>query len=370
MKKVIRLVLFISVVVGGSANAYAQQGLKDVLGQYCYIGTSLNQWQSDGQDAAASAVVRLHFNSAVAENCMKAECLQPAEGIFDFRTADKLVSYCEENGLTLFGHCLVWHSQAPDWMFTDSYGHPVSREKLADRLEKHIKTVVGHFRGKIYGWDVVNEAIEDDGSFRQSPLYKILGEEFIEIAFRAAQESDPNVQLYYNDFSMSKPGKREAVCRLIKKLKSKGIRIDAVGMQSHNGLDYPNLDEYEKSIDAFAACGVKVMMTELDLNVLPNPSGFGGADIAQNYEFQQKYNPYAAGLPKEMEKKINNRWLEFFQIYQRHRHQISRINLWGIADHNSWLNEWPIKGRTNYPLLFDRQYQAKSVVNEIIKLYK
>lgn len=370
MKLVIRLVLFISVVVGGSVSAYAQQGLKDVLGRYFYIGTSLNQWQSDGQDAAASAVVRQHFNSAVAENCMKAECLQPAEGIFDFRTADKFVSYCEENGLTVFGHCLVWHSQAPDWMFFDGHGNLVSSEKLADRIKKHVKTVVAHFRGKVYGWDVVNEAIEDDGSFRQSPLFKILGEDFIEIAFRAAQEADPNAQLYYNDYSMAKPAKREAVCRLVKKLKSKGIRIDAIGMQSHHGMDYPNLDEYEKSIDAYAACGVKVMMTELDLNVLPNPSGFGGAGIEQNFEFQQKYNPYANGLTKEMEKKVHDRWMAFFQIFHRHRDQISRINLWGISDNNSWLNGWPIKGRTNYPLLFDRQYQAKPVVNDIIKIYK
>ena len=169
---------------------------------------------------------------------------------------------------------------------------------------------------------------------------------------------------------MAGAAKREAVCRLVRNLKAKGLRIDGVGMQSHNGLDYPNLNEYEKSIDAFAACGVKVMITELDLNVLPNPQGFGGADIAQNFELQKKYNPYVEGLTAGKAREVEMRWMELFKIYYKHRHQISRINLWGVNDGGSWLNGWPIKGRTNYPLLFDRQYKEKPVINEIIKLYK
>ena len=367
MKRVI-VVSIISVVVG-SLQLRAQQGLKDVVGKYCLIGASLNQWQSDGQDAAASAVVRQHFNCAVAENCMKSECLQPAEGLFDFRVSDKFVAYCQKHQLKIIGHCLVWHSQAPDWMFTDGYGRLVSREVLAERIKKHIATVVGHYKGIVHGWDVVNEAIEDDGSFRQSPLYKILGEEFIEIAFRAAHAADPDAELYYNDYSMAKPAKREAVCQLVKRLKQKGLRIDGVGMQSHNGLGYPDLTEYEKSIDAFSQTGVKVMITELDLNVLPNPESFGGADISQNFEYQARLNPYKDGLPKDKAKEVQQRFLEFFKIYYRHRDQISRINLWGISDVNSWLNSWPVPDRTNYPLLFDRQYQAKPIVNDIIQLY-
>lgn len=350
--------------------APAQDGLKDAVGKYCLIGTSLNQWQSDGQDAAATAVVRKHFNCATAENCMKMEVLQPAEGLFDFRVADKFVNYCRQNGLKVIGHNLCWHSQAPDWLFTDSWGRLVSKEVLKSRLEKHIATVVGHYKGQIHGWDVVNEAIEDDGSWRQSPLYKTLGEEFIEICFRAAHEADPDAELYYNDYSTSAPGKREGICRLVRNLKAKGLRIDGVGMQSHNGMDYPNLSEYEKSIDAFAACGVKVMMTELDLNVLPNPEGFSGADVSQSFEMQQKYNPYTAGLPADVAKKVEERWMQFFAIYKKHQAQISRITLWGISDANTWLNDFPVAGRTNYPLLFDRCYSEKPVVKEIIKLYK
>ena len=351
--------------------AVAQQGLKDAVGKYCLIGAAVNQWQSDGQVPEADAVLDRHFNCAVAENCMKPEVLAPAEGIFDFRVADKFVAYCQRHNLKVLGHCLVWHSQAPDWWFTNGYtASPASKEVLKERLIKHIKTVVGHYKGQVHGWDVVNEAINDDGSFRQSPYYRLLGEEFIEIAFRTAHEADPDAELYYNDYSMSGQAKREAVCRLVKNLKAKGLRIDGVGMQSHNGLDYPDLAEYEKSIDAFAACGVKVMITELDVNVLPNPEGFGGAAVEQNFEFQQKYNPYVDGLPAAKQKELDERWLALFNIYYKHRSQISRINLWGISDGGSWLNGWPIAGRTNYPLLFDRQYRPKPVVNEIIKLYK
>lgn len=346
------------------------EGLKDVLGSHFLIGASMNQWQSALQDYQAIPVVDRHFNAVVAENVMKLDALQPAEGMFDFRHADELVEFSEKHGLTLIGHCLVWHSQVPAWFFKDKQGRDASREVLLERMRRHISTVVGRYRGKVHGWDVVNEAINDDGTMRQSPFYHIIGEDFIELAFKAAHEADPDAELYYNDYGLANPAKREGVCRLVKRLREKGCRIDAVGMQSHNGLDYPDLKDYERSIDAFADCGVKVMVTELDLNVLPNPKGMGGAAIEQNYEYQQQFNPYVKGLPKEVAQQVEQRWLDHFAIYKRHAHQITRVNLWGIADHNSWLNDWPIHGRTNYPLLFDREYKEKPVVQKIIKLFK
>ena len=348
----------------------AQTGLKDAVGKYALIGASVNQWQADGSDAAATAVVRRHFNTAVAENCMKAEVVQPREGKFRFALADEFVNYCEQNNLTPIGHCLVWHSQAPKWFFTDSEGKPVSREVMIERMNTHITKVVTRYKGRIHGWDVVNEAVEDDGSFRQSPFYQIIGEDFIEIALRTAHEADPDAELYLNDYSMSASGKRDTYCRILRQLKEKGIRIDAIGMQSHNGLTYPNLAEYEKSMEAFAACGVKVMITELDVNVLPNPDNFGGAAVEQNYEYQEKMNPYKDGLPDDVARQLHRRYLDFFRLYYKHRDIISRINLWGISDKNSWMNDWPIQGRTSYPLLFDRNYQPKPVVEDIIKLYQ
>ena len=348
----------------------AQEGLKDAVGKYALIGAAINQWQADDSNAAANAVVSQHFNTAVAEDCMKSEVIQPKEGKFRFALADEFVSYCERYHLKPIGHCLVWHSQAPKWFFTDSVGQPVSREVMIDRMKKHITKVVSRYKGRIHGWDVVNEAIEDDGSFRKSGFYTIIGEEYIEIALRTAYEADPNAELYLNDFSMSKPGKRETYCRILRQLKEKGVRVDAIGMQSHNGMNYPDLAEYEKSIEAFAACGVKVMITELDVNVLPNPQNFGGAAVEQNYEYQEKMNPYKNGLPDDVAEQLRNRYLDYFKIYYKHRDKISRINLWGISDKDSWMNDWPIKGRTSYPLLFDRQYKAKPIVSDIIKLYE
>ena len=363
--------LFIIGLLSIGLHVQAQEvGLKDVLGRYFLIGTSLNQWQSSLQDFQAAPVVERHFNAVVAENVMKVDALQPADGVFDFRHADEIADFCEQRQLTLIGHCLVWHSQVPAWFFVDKRGQTVGREELIARIKKYIATVVGRYKGRVRGWDVVNEAFLDDGRMRPSPLLNIIGEDFIEIAFRAAHEADPDAELYYNDYSMALPQKRAAVCRMVRRLKEKGVRIDAVGMQSHVGLDYPALADYEASIDSMAACGVKVMITELDINVLPYPKEFGGAGVEQDFAYQQRWNPYAEGLPEEKTKELEQRWLDLFTIYRRHAAQISRVNVWGIADHNSWLNNWPIHGRTNYPLLFDRQYKEKPVVRKIISLFE
>lgn len=346
------------------------QGLKDAVGRYFLIGAALNVHQSADTEPLATAVVTKHFNAIVAENCMKSGELQPKEGKFYWTDADQFVRYGQKYHLTMTGHCLVWHSQAPRWFFTDKQGKTVSREVLIKRMQKHITTVVSRYKGKLLGWDVVNEAFNDDGTMRQSPFYNIIGPDFIEIAFKAAHQADPDAELYYNDFSMAKPAKRDSICALVRRLKEHGCRIDAVGMQSHNGLDYPELDEYEKSIDAFAACGVKVMMTELDLNVLPSPKNFGGANIGDRYAYQKSMNPYTEGLPDSVDQQFTQRYHQLFDIYYRHRTQISRVTLWGVADDTSWLNGWPIPGRTNYPLLFDRSYQPKAIVNDIINIFR
>ena len=374
MKKITTLALGLLL----ASAAFAQKGnkaevlpsLQSTLGKHFLIGVAVDTRLPAGQDPAAEAVVKEQFNQVVAENCMKGEENHPEVNRFDFTDGDKLVDWAERNGKTVIGHCLVWHSQPPKWMFTDANGKTVSREVLIGRMYNHIMTVVTHYKGKIKGWDVVNEAFEDDGSYRKSPYYNIIGPEFIELAFQFAHEADPNVELYYNDYSTSKPGKREAICKLVRSLKSKGLRIDAVGMQSHNGYNYPDYAEYEKSIEAFAAEGVKVMMTELDVNMLPNPEGFGGAEISQNFELQAKYNPYVKGLDKKAQKLFNQRYLDLFKIIERHKNVISRVTFWGVNDGHTWLNDWPIKGRTNYPTLIDRNNQLKPVVKEIEKLFE
>lgn len=374
MRKITTLamgLLLASSVMAQKTNSNAPNPtFQETLGKYFLIGAAVDTKLPAGEDPAAEAVVKEQFNQVVAENCMKGEENHPEVNRFDFAAGDKLADWAEKNGKSLIGHCLVWHSQPPKWMFTDAEGKQVSREVLIGRMYNHIMTVVTHYKGKVKGWDVVNEAFEDDGSYRQSPYYKIIGPEFIELAFQFAHEADPDVELYYNDYSTSKPGKRDAICKLVHTLKAKGLRIDAVGMQSHNGYDYPDYAEYEKSIEAFAAEGVKVMLTELDMNMLPNPQGFSGAEISQKFELQKKFNPYVNGLDKKAQKLFNQRYLDLFKIVERHKDVISRVTFWGVNDGHSWLNGWPIPGRTNYPLLIDRNNQLKPVALDVMKMFE
>lgn len=348
----------------------SQPTLKDVLGKYFLVGAAVDRNLPAGEDPQAETLVKAQFNQVVAENCMKGELIHPEVNRYDWTDADRLVDWSQRNGMILIGHCLVWHSQPPKWMFTDETGKNVSRETLIGRMYSHIMTVVTRYRGKIKGWDVVNEAFEDDGSYRKTLYYNIIGPEYLALAFQFAHEADPDAELYYNDYSMSKPGKREAVCQLVRQLKTKGIRIDAVGMQSHNGYNYPDYSDYEKSLEAFAAEGVKVMLTELDMNMLPNPKDFNGAEISQNFKLMEQYNPYVKGLDKKAQKLFNQRYLDLFRIVERHKDVISRVTFWGVNDGHTWLNDWPVKGRTNYPMLFDRDYQAKPVVKDILKLFE
>lgn len=362
------VISFLGAMLGMSV--YAQSpAMKDVLGKYFLIGAAVDTRVAAGEDPRAAELVKAQFNQVVAENCMKGEENHPKVNRYNWTDGDKLAQWAAENNLVLTGHCLVWHSQAPKWMFTDAEGKQVSREVLIGRMYSHIMHVVTHYKGKVKGWDVVNEAFEDDGSYRKSPYYQIIGPEFIELAFQFAHEADPDVELYYNDYSTSKPGKRDAICKLVRQLKSKGIRIDAVGMQSHHGYNYPDYAEFEKSIEAFSAEGVKVMLTELDMNMLPNPEGFSGAEISQKFELQKKYNPYVDGLDKKAQKLFNQRYLDLFKVIERHKDVISRVTFWGVDDSHTWLNDWPVPGRTNYPLLFDRQGKEKAVVKDILSLF-
>ncbi|QEC51881.1 endo-1,4-beta-xylanase [Anseongella ginsenosidimutans] len=340
--------------------------LKEALEGKFYIGTALNQFQISGRDTASLAVVKKHFNAIVAENCMKSRIIQPREGEFNFLPADRFVAWGEEHGMFINGHTLIWHSQAPNWFFTDRSGNPVSAEVLIRRMKNHIFSVVGRYKGRVHSWDVVNEAILDDGSYRKNKFYEIIGEEYIALAFEFARQADPEAELYYNDYSMANPAKRAAVAALVTKLQRRGIKIDGIGMQGHVGLKYPSLDEFEKSIIAFAELGVKVMITELDITVLPQPRGTGGADISSNFKYRQELDPYAAGLPDSIARASTERYLSFFNLFLKHQDKISRVTLWGVNDGYSWRNNWPVRGRTDYPLLFDRNNRPKAAVDSLI----
>lgn len=341
--------------------------LKEAFKGEFYIGTSLNAWQLSGKRPDELKVVQGNFNSIVAENIMKSARIQPEEGKFDFELSDKFVQFGLDHNMHIQGHTLIWHSQTPDWFFIDDKGKTVSREVLIQRMKDHIDAVVGHYKGRVNSWDVVNEAIEDDGSYRKSKFYEIIGKEFIKYAFEFAHNADPDAKLYYNDYSMANPGKRKGVEKMVKELKSEGVAINGIGMQGHIGLNHPNIEEFEKSIETYGKLG-DVMITELDLSVLPSPWGDSGAEITDNYEYEDKMNPFPDSLPQDVEKQFTQRYVSFFKLFLKHKDKISRVALWGVNDGNSWKNNWPVRGRTDYPLLFDRNNKAKKVVSELINL--
>lgn len=363
------------------------QSLKEAYRDYWRTGVSVNQWEvkaetkpmanhdytgmvSLDQTANFPTVVE-HFGWIVPENCMKMEVLHPQEGIYDFTLGDQLVEKARQNGLEVIGHCLIWHSQCAPWFFTDENGKQVSADVLKKRMKEHIYTVLGHYRGKVKAWDVVNEAFEDDGSFRRSKFYEILGEDFIPLAFQYAHEADPNIELYYNDYSMNKASKIDAIVNFFRPLIAKGLPIDAIGCQAHMILE-PNdyIAEYDHAIKAIASLGIKAQFTELDLSVLPNPYGFSGANISDRFAYSPETDPYTAGIPAEKEAEFDNFWIDFYKMLINNKESILRVNFWCTNDANSWRNDFPIRGRHDYATLFDRNCKAKPLVGKLIELVK
>lgn len=355
---------FVAACGNQKATVVEEPSLKDAVGDKFLMGVALNVNQSSGVDTSSIKLVKQHFNSIVAENCMKCEVIHPEEDRYDFTLADQFVSFGEKNGMAVIGHCLIWHSQLAPWFCVDEKGNNVTPEVLKQRMKDHITTIVTRYKGRIKGWDVVNEAILEDGSYRKSKFYEILGEKFIPLAFQYAHEADPDAELYYNDYAMNMPGKREGVVKLVSSLKEKGIRIDAVGMQGHMGMDYPDINEFEQSIVAFAGTGVKVMVTEWDMSALPTVKQ--SANISDTVAYQKMLNPYPETLPDSVSKAWNNRMKQFFGLFEKHADVISRVTAWGVSDSDSWKNDFPVKGRHDYPLLFDRNYQPKPFVKEIM----
>lgn len=341
--------------------------LKDALKDKFYIGAALNADQINGKDTAGIRVLEQQFNSIVAENCMKSMYIHPEPDRYDFTLPDQFVALGERNHMFIIGHTLIWHSQLPDWFLVDEAGKDVTAEVLKERMKEHIQTIVGRYKGRIQGWDVVNEAIMDNGDWRQSKFYEILGEEFIALAFQYAHEADPDAELYYNDYNEWHPGKRDAIVKMVNSFKERGIRIDGIGMQGHVGMDYPDMAEYEKSIIAFSETGVKLMVTELDLSILPLPDKNIGAEVSASFEYKQEMNPYADGLPADKAEAWTNRMQSFWELFLKHHDKISRVTMWGIADGDSWRNDWPVEGRTDYPLLFDRNHSPKSLTLTLSK---
>jgi endo-1,4-beta-xylanase len=343
-------------------------GLKDAYRDRFLVGVAVSAGNLADPDSPEARLISAHFNALTPENVMKWALLQPRPGEYAFEAADRLVEFAQAHGQQVVGHTLVWHEQTPAWVFTDEQGAPLSREALLARMRDHIHAVLHRYRGRVHAWDVVNEALNDNGTLRDTPWRRIIGDDYIEKAFAFAREADPAARLYYNDYRLEHPPKRDGAVAIVKRLQAAGLRIDGVGIQGHVSLDWPALSDLDASIKAFAALGVKVMITELDVDVLPATRGWGNADIRRREAADPAFNPYADGLPEEVQQRLAARYVELFKVYLENHDAVSRVTFWGLADKGSWLNNWPIRGRTNHPLLFDRELRPKPALRALLEL--
>lgn len=350
--------------------AFADPALKDAYKGTFVIGSALNAGQITGQNAKAAAIVVDQFNTISPENDLKWERIHPAPDRYDFAVPDRYVAFGEAHNMYTVGHVLLWHAQTPRWVFEGEGGKPATKEELFARLKTHIFTVVGRYKGKIKSWDVINEVVGDDGKMRQTPWYQIGGEEIFVKAFQWAHEADPAAELTYNDYNIELPHKRAEALALVKRLKAAGAPITTVGIQAHYMISEPDLQLLDDTIGEFAGLGVKVALTELDIDVNPRPGAGATADVALSLAADPKYNPYTAGLPDDVQQTLAARYARIFAIAVKHKDVVNRITLWGVTDGDSWHNGWPIRGRTAYSLLFDRDGKPKPAVAAILKVAK
>lgn len=348
-------VLVLALVPGVPAFSTEPLTLKDVYRDDFAVGVALGNL---GTFAPAElALVVREFSVITTENNLKPARVQPQEGVFTFEEGDALVAFAQQHNLPVIGHNLAWHQSTPDWFFLEG-DKPASRELLLKRLRAHIHAVVGHFKGRIKGWDVVNEGLSDktEEYLRPNKWQQLVGDDYIAKAFEYAHEADPAAELYFNDYGNEYPHKREKTLRLIKDLQARGLRVDGIGMQLHLQLDRIPYAEIDRSLTAFRELGVKVMITELDLDLVER--SVWGADTAQTEE-PTTTNLGWAVAPPELLRRQAEQYARLFALLRQHRDIVDRVTFWNLHDGKSWLNNWPVKGRINHPLLFDRALQPK-----------
>ena len=356
-RKLIAAMLLLSVLTVGHAqeSSTSVKGLKDYYRGHFPMGVAIRPSSVDGEEA--SLIIK-HFESVTAENAMKMGPIHPRENEFNWKDADVIVDFAEKNNLKLRGHTLCWHNQAPSWMFKDSEGNDTSKEVLLKRLKDHINAVVSRYKGKIYAWDVVNEVIDDDDLkyFRESPWYKICGDEYIKKAFEYAHEADPNALLFYNDYNTESPGKRDRIYKMLKQLLDQKVPIHGVGLQGHWSIFGPTEQELRQSIEKFSSLGLQIQITELDISVYKS----------ENTRRDRGQNEPDIFTP-EMEAKQLEQYKMVFKVFREYKEKITGVTFWNVSDKSSWLDNFPVRGRKNYPLLFDQDFKPKKAYWEVVR---
>jgi endo-1,4-beta-xylanase len=361
--------LIASAKLQAAQKAAAATGLKEAYKDDFLIGAALSASIIKKQDPKLVALITKEFNSITPENCQKWGEIRNEDGSWKWEDSDAIVNFGSKHNLHMVGHTLGWHSQIPDSVFKNKDGSYISKEALAKKQQEHITTLVGRYKGKIAAWDVVNEAMGDDNKMRPSHWYNIMGDDFLVNAFNLAHEVDPKAHLMYNDYNNEQEGKRNATVEMLKRLQKLGAPIHGLGMQAHVGLA-SDMKNFEDSIIAYSELGLRIHLTELDIDVLPSVWNLPVAEISTRFEYKPERDPYTKGLPKEIDEQLAKAYETLFKILIKHKDKVDRVTFWGVSDDASWLNGFPIPGRTNYPLLFDRNQQPKSAYFRLLDLKK
>lgn len=351
LKAIIAVLILLLATVVSHAQSPVKKGLKDYYKNYFPIGVAVSPRSL--KDSAERQLILEQFNSLTPENAMKMGPIHPQENTYNWKDADAIVDFAQAHHMRVRGHNLCWHTQAPNWIFHDKDGKLVSKEVLLNRLKDHINTVVSRYKGKIYAWDVVNEAVSDnnDQLFRNSLWYQICGEDFIFKAFEYAHEADPNAVLFYNDYGTESPGKRERIYQLLKKMLDAGIPVNAVGLQAHWSINDPSEDAIITSIKKFSSLGLKIQITELDISV------YTGKDK----------DPNDASFTPEREQQQIEQYAKVFKVFRDYKQYLTGITFWNVTDKYSWLDNFPVRGRKNYPLLFDQNLKPKKAYQAVVQ---
>ena len=329
-------------IASGVTSCSAQESassLKDAYKDYFMIGVAVNQ--RNVRDSAQSAMVVREFNSVTAENDMKPQRTEPNEGEYTWAAADRVADFCRKNGIKLRGHCLMWHNQIGKWMYEDN----PSKEVFFQRMKSHIQAIVSRYKDVVYCWDVVNEAITDDAKsdnpYRQSPLYKIAGDEFIAKAFQYAREADPNALLFYNDYNECDPVKSRRIYEMVKKMKDAGVPIDGIGMQGHYNIYGPSETDVDKAVSLYKTVVNHIHVTELDIRVNQEMGG------------QLRFSREGVAISDSVKQYLADQYARVFRVFRNHKDVIDCVTFWNLSDRDSWL------GVRNYALPFDDHYQPK-----------
>ena len=343
------------------------RGLARAFRKAFRMGVAVSNEALDQQIETQLNLIEHEFNSVTGENAMKWGVIRPDGRNWQWERADRLAEFATRNRMALVGHTLVWHSQIPASVFVDSSANPLSRAALLSRMQEHIDTLVGRYRGRVWAWDVVNEAIDEGNGWRRSRWHEIIGDDYMEQAFRFAHAADPKARLLYNDYNMHNPRKRAFLVDVLRGYLDRGVPISGVGLQGHVGLAYPDLAEWERSIATYTEMGLKVHITELDVDVLPQAAA-AQANVENRGTYSAELDPWPQGLPESMQEKLAERYAAIFEILLRYRRSVERVTFWGLHDGISWKNDFPVRGRTNYPLLFDRAMRPKPAYDRLIRL--